>query len=893
MNPRRTIPVPASRLALLALAGSLVATPFAGAQTITNPSFEADSFSVDPGYVSDNGPITGWSGTDGTRYGLNPISSSSFANNGTIPNGSKVAFLLSGGSMSTTIGGLTAGTAYKVSFRVNTPAFTPTHNPVIKISTDGAGEPLEFRVNAAGAAGGSEPYKYIDYEFKATAAGQILTLLNESTGDNTLLLDDFSVKVSPGKWSFRRLTGDADSGVDKAYRYSHAYTFGGAATSTEVNGIPFAAIGGGNPTLAGKIAITGLPNGFGEAFGGARQVTGASNILVKSFVYGGPVTTLTIENLKPNTAYVATIYGIGFDLQPYGRASTFSSNLDPDNRLTIDVDQYNQTGGIAVDYSYTTDASGSAVVLTYVMPGDSSFHTSAFANREAQATNPQPAWTAAAWTDDSTAGVDGSYLYTHAYSLNSATSFLFNGVPFTGIGGANPADPGKFSTAGLGAVYANDANLLNTPSSRTLANDFLYNGFPAVVTLNGLTPGKEYVYTLYSVGWEGAGARLAAFQQNAPGDYSSPVLIDQDMFGDNAGIRFECRYTANSSGTASFMSMPYQPASIHHYGFTNHEAQPLANVPPTIALQPVGGTVGIGASFTFTSSAFGSAPITYQWKRNNVDVPGATNSSLTLTSITPAQAGTYTVVATNGSGSKASDPAELIVKDGVPALFDTGVGDDRVALPDGTADLHYLLLVNPDGDSLIPPVVEDSSAFPIVAGPWVANTATSKWVGPKLSTIASAGEGVDGGAGLGIYVYRTMVDLTGFDLSTVTLSGNWATDNDGVDIKVNDGVVANSSTRTGQYGAVCRLYSVHHQQCQRHSRGRGQHRGLLRKKSDRGRGLHRSPDFRFHGHRHHPGGHRSAHRRPAVRVDAGAECHGQPGRGRQRQLSSELPVVPE
>jgi hypothetical protein len=53
---------------------------------------------------------------------------------------------------------------------------------------------------------------------------------------------------------------------------------------------------------------------------------------------------------------------------------------------------------------------------------------------------------------------------------------------------------------------------------------------------------------------------------------------------------------------------------------------------------------------------------------------------------------------------------------------------------------------------------------------------------------------VNGGAGFGIYVYRTTVDLTGYDLSTAVINGTWATDNFGVDIKVNDGVAANPST---------------------------------------------------------------------------------------------------
>src|SRR6187401_2896307 len=106
------------------------------AQTIPNPSFEADTFTVDPGYVSGNSPITGWTGNDATKYGINPAITSPFANNGTIPHGNKVAFLQSGAaggtSVTTSITGLTPDTVYKVSFRVNARS---GQNPMLVFST--------------------------------------------------------------------------------------------------------------------------------------------------------------------------------------------------------------------------------------------------------------------------------------------------------------------------------------------------------------------------------------------------------------------------------------------------------------------------------------------------------------------------------------------------------------------------------------------------------------------------------------------------------------------------------------------------------------------------------------------------------------------------------------
>lgn len=54
-------------------------------------------------------------------------------------------------------------------------------------------------------------------------------------------------------------------------------------------------------------------------------------------------------------------------------------------------------------------------------------------------------------------------------------------------------------------------------------------------------------------------------------------------------------------------------------------------------------------------------PITYQWQKNGTNVSGATNASLTLTGVTAANAGTYTLNATNACGTTSSAPAVVIV----------------------------------------------------------------------------------------------------------------------------------------------------------------------------------------------------------------------------------------
>jgi hypothetical protein len=87
-----------------------------------------------------------------------------------------------------------------------------------------------------------------------------------------------------------------------------------------------------------------------------------------------------------------------------------------------------------------------------------------------------------------------------------------------------------------------------------------------------------------------------------------------------------------------------------------------ATVPPAITTQPVSQTVGIGQTATFTVVASGDGTLTYQWKKNNVSIPGATSASYTTPPATINDDGaTYRVGIQNNLGGVASSVATLSV----------------------------------------------------------------------------------------------------------------------------------------------------------------------------------------------------------------------------------------
>lgn len=82
---------------------------------------------------------------------------------------------------------------------------------------------------------------------------------------------------------------------------------------------------------------------------------------------------------------------------------------------------------------------------------------------------------------------------------------------------------------------------------------------------------------------------------------------------------------------------------------------------PEIVRPPVGVAVGEGGSATLFVVAQPAGWVQYQWRRNGVDVAGATRASYTLSAVQMAQAGGYSVRVSNLAGSVESASVALTV----------------------------------------------------------------------------------------------------------------------------------------------------------------------------------------------------------------------------------------
>ena len=100
---------------------------------------------------------------------------------------------------------------------------------------------------------------------------------------------------------------------------------------------------------------------------------------------------------------------------------------------------------------------------------------------------------------------------------------------------------------------------------------------------------------------------------------------------------------------------------------------------PLITAHPRSQTVNAGSLVLFTVVAQGAGPLTYQWRRDSVNLPGATNAFFVLLNPQPADAGAYTAVVTDAPGSVLSGAGALTVQPLVlpaPPAAGTGVAAD-------------------------------------------------------------------------------------------------------------------------------------------------------------------------------------------------------------------------
>jgi endonuclease/exonuclease/phosphatase family metal-dependent hydrolase len=177
----------------------------------------------------------------------------------------------------------------------------------------------------------------------------------------------------------------------------------------------------------------------------------------------------------------------------------------------------------------------------------------------------------------------------------------------------------------------------------------------------------------------------------------------------------------------------------------------VTNAPPSISSQPQNQTVLGGQTVTFNVIAAGTLPLNFQWIFNGTNISGATTNFYSLANVQLTNAGNYSVIITNISGSVTSAVATLTIVFTNPVVFaqwnfnsltpdaNTATGTTAPSIGSGTASLvGGTTATFATGDTnLDPAFTTDNSAWNTTGYP--ASTSNNKTAGAQFA-VSTAGK---------------------------------------------------------------------------------------------------------------------------------------------------------
>jgi hypothetical protein len=119
--------------------------------------------------------------------------------------------------------------------------------------------------------------------------------------------------------------------------------------------------------------------------------------------------------------------------------------------------------------------------------------------------------------------------------------------------------------------------------------------------------------------------------------------------------------SGNFPGQAESFNGGLDDIRLYNRALSSNEVALLYSSLPFIDGQPASMTASVTSNLSLSVTAGGPGPLSYQWRKDGVDLTGATEMTLGFVNVQTNQAGNYTVVVTNTFGSVTSSVATLTV----------------------------------------------------------------------------------------------------------------------------------------------------------------------------------------------------------------------------------------
>jgi hypothetical protein len=349
------------------------------------------------------------------------------------------------------------------------------------------------------------------------------------------------------------------------------------------------------------------------------------------------------------------------------------------NRMATD----NLAKQISSSWSYPIDSITEQIFQQFALQGQSFFNASGDSDAWVGAINPPSA--------DTNITIVGGTTLTMSGSGGSWTSETVwnkgNGIGSGGGISTNYTIPGWQQGVDMSANQGS-ATMRNIPDVAMVADNVFViygNGNAGIFSGTGCSTPLWAAFT-------------ALVNQQAVADGHPTVgFISPAIYAIGLGSSYTSAFHDITTGNNTSSSSPAKFYAVAGYdlctGWGTPAGQTLINAlvglaaptPPTIAIQPRNQTNALGNTASFSVTAIGSFPLSYQWSFNGTNniIIGATKATLLVTNVQLTNAGNYAVLVTNAYGSILSSNATLTVLSPPPTI--TIQPGNQTALVGGTA----------------------------------------------------------------------------------------------------------------------------------------------------------------------------------------------------------------
>ncbi len=224
-----------------------------------------------------------------------------------------------------------------------------------------------------------------------------------------------------------------------------------------------------------------------------------------------------------------------------------------------------------------------------------------------------------------------------------------------GLSSAPPVAPGGSVT--FNVTFAPAAQGTRTATLHLISNDPAVPRFNLVLSGVAVLPPSITTQPLPHEVNPGAKVTFTVAATGA-GPLSYQWRKDGENLAGATGTSFSIAKAAESNEGVYDVVVTNPAAAV-----TSNAASLLVNDPVSISAQPASVSAALGSSTTLAAGIAGTGPLTYQWRKNGVNIAGATSASLQIPNVQFATAGSYSVVVKNSFSSMTSASAVVTVAD--------------------------------------------------------------------------------------------------------------------------------------------------------------------------------------------------------------------------------------